>query len=78
MPVLTSVMLQVSATFTAHVRELKQGRRPRLRDSSKIKKLFSVIVIILRLLQGARRGKCESTFQEKNNGEDGVDVEREN
>ena len=51
-----------------HIRDVKQGwRRRRLsRTLSKNIILFTVTVIILRLLQVVRLGKCEYKFQEQN------------
>ena len=43
----------------------KDGQRRRLRERY-LKMWFSVIVIILRLFQVVRHGKCVSTFQEQN------------
>ena len=64
MPVLISVMLQVSAPFTAHITELISKDDEDRYETRRLKILFSVIVIILPLLQVARHGKFESTLQE--------------
>ena len=55
--------LQVTVGGPANNRDLKQGRRRRLRERC-LKILFPVTVIILRLLHVVRLGKCECAIQE--------------
>ena len=56
-----AVVSQIHVREVSVIRDLKQGRRRRLRERC-LKILFFVTVIILRLLQVARRGEYETTF----------------
>ena len=57
------VVLAVTRVHVLDTRDLKQGRRRRLRERC-LKILFPVTVIILRLLHVVRLGKCECAIQE--------------